>query len=187
MFMLYLIHGSVADQKTDAIVNAANRALAGGGGVDGAIHALAGPELDHACRKIGFCPTGQAVVTPSFNLEARTGCRFIVHTVGPIYARETPQCAREQLASCYRTSCEEARHAGARTISFCSISTGVYGYPLEEALPLALDILLAEAPSFDEIRFCLFKDAEFRQGKALAEQLFVCKDAPEGIAVEKLR
>ena len=87
MFMLYLIHGSVADQKTDAIVNAANRALAGGGGVDGAIHALAGPELDRACRKIGFCPTGQAVVTPSFNLEARTGCRFIVHTVGPIYAR----------------------------------------------------------------------------------------------------
>lgn len=187
MFMLYLIHGSVADQKTDAIVNAANRALAGGGGVDGAIHALAGPELDRACRKIGFCPTGQAVVTPSFNLEARTSCRFIVHTVGPIYARETPQRAREQLASCYRTSCEEARHAGACTISFCSISTGVYGYPLEEALPLALEILLAEAPSFDEIRFCLFKDAEFRQGKALAEKLFVYKDAPEGITVEKLR
>lgn len=185
--MLYLIHGSVADQPTDAIVNAANRALAGGGGVDGAIHALAGPELDRACRKIGFCPTGEAAVTPSFNLEARTGAKWIVHTVGPIYVRETPEHARALLASCYRTSCEKAKAEGARTISFCSISTGVYGYPLEEALPVALEVLLAESASFDEIRFCLFKDAEYRSGKALAERLAVCQEDEKGLLVESLR
>lgn len=170
--MLELLHASVVDQNVDAIVNAANRALAGGGGVDGAIHRAAGPELDRACARIGFCPTGGAVATPSFDLARKGGCRYIIHTVGPIYSRETPEKAQELLGSCYRSSCAAAEELGAKTIAFCSISCGVYGYPAEQALPLAWKILLEEAPHFDEIRFCLFTDTEWRLALPLAERLF---------------
>ncbi len=185
--MLELLHASVVDQKTDAIVNAANRALAGGGGVDGAIHTACGPELDRACRKIGFCPTGSAVITPSFDLERRTGCRFIIHTVGPIYFRETPEHASELLASCYRSSCRLAEEHGIRTISFCSISTGVYGYPMEDALPIAFRELLAASPAFEKIAFCLFTDEEYARGRTIAEAVANTHKEGSALIVDAMR
>lgn len=185
--MLELLHASVVDQATDAIVNAANRALAGGGGVDGAIHAAAGPELDRACRQIGFCPTGSAVITPSFNLATRGGCRFIIHTVGPIYFRETPEHASELLASCYRSSCKLAQSRDLRSISFCSISTGVYGYPMEEALPIALKELLAASPAFEKIEFCLFTDEEYARGRKIAEVAAITHEEGSALAIDRMR
>src|SRR5262245_6408163 len=127
-----LIQGNIVDQDVDAIVNAANSSLLGGGGVDGAIHHAAGPELLAECRTIGGCPTGEARITKGYRLKAR----YIIHTVGPIY-HSRPRDA-ELLASAYHSSLELAAQHGIRTIAFPSISTGAYGYPLGEAAPIAL-------------------------------------------------
>ncbi len=127
------IQGDITSETTDAIVNAANTRLARGGGVCGAIFAAAGPQLDAACAEIGGCATGDAVVTPGFSLPAR----FVVHTVGPVWhggANGEP----ELLASCYRRSLEVARDAGARSIAFPAISTGIFGYPPDAAAAIAV-------------------------------------------------
>ncbi len=137
---LQLTKQDITTMKVDAIVNAANSALLPGGGVCGAIFAAAGYEaLERACAKLGGCPTGQSVVTEGFSLPAR----YIVHTVGPIWHGGT-QGEPEQLASCYRTAIATAREHGCRSIAFPLVSSGIYGYPREQALRIAVETITAE-------------------------------------------
>jgi O-acetyl-ADP-ribose deacetylase (regulator of RNase III) len=138
------IRADITTLAVDAIVNAANRALAPGGGVCGAIFAAAGPELVDACEALGGCETGDAKVTPGFRLPAR----WIVHTVGPVW-HGGGQHEPEQLASCYRRSVEVARDTGARSIAFPAISTGIFGYPGEAAAEIAVRTLRACAGDLD--------------------------------------
>jgi O-acetyl-ADP-ribose deacetylase (regulator of RNase III) len=149
-----VVQGDITKQEVDAIVNAANETLSGGGGVDGAIHRAAGPELKRACRKFGGCPTGEARVTQGYLLPAR----YVIHTVGPVWHggdRGEP----EKLAACYRNSLKLAAENGVRTIAFPGISTGVYGYPPEDATALAMQTVkdcLAALPDIEEVRFVTF-------------------------------
>lgn len=138
---LELVQGDIAAQTTAVIVTAANRELAGGGGVDGVIHRAAGPELLRAIRRIGGTPTGTAVLTPAFRLEAQ-GVRAIIHAVGPIW-RGGGHGEADLLAGAYRHSLELAVGAGLPSIAFPAISTGVYGYPLEQAAAVALGTIRA--------------------------------------------
>lgn len=138
---LELVQGDIARQTTDAVVTAANSALMGGGGVDGAIHWAAGPGLLRAIRAIGGTPTGTAVITPAFELE-RQGVRYVIHAVGPIW-RGGQAGEAELLAGAYRRSLELALAHGCRSVAFPSISTGVYGYPLALAAHVALTTIQA--------------------------------------------
>lgn len=151
---LELVQGDITQQDIDAIVNAANPSLLGGGGVDGAIHRGAGPELLEECRTLGGCETGDAKITKGYNLKAK----HVIHTVGPVYRRDGAR-APELLASAYRRSMEVANANGLKSIAFPSISTGAYGYPLNEAAPIALktvaDFLKAH-PEIELVRFVLF-------------------------------
>ena len=153
---LRLIQGDITAQTTCALVTAANAQLAGGGGVDGAVHRAAGPGLLRAIRAIGGCPTGSAVITPAFELT-RQGVRHVVHAVGPIW-RGGDAGEAQLLASAYRTSAELALEAGCGSVAFPAISTGVYGYPLERAAAVALSTLhavLAAHPAL-ELRLVLY-------------------------------
>ena len=155
------IAANITTLAVDAIVNAANTALARGGGVCGAIFAAAGPQLDAACRALGGCATGDAKVTPGFALPAR----FIVHTVGPVW-RGGSNGEAELLASCYRRSVEVATEAGAASIAFPAISTGIFGYPSDEAAEVAVRTLRACAGDLD-VRLVAFDAETFRRYEAL--------------------
>lgn len=153
---LNLYMGDITELDVDAIVNAANSSLLGGGGVDGAIHRAAGPELLEYCRTLGGCETGQAKTTPGFNLAAR----WVIHTVGPVWrggARGEP----ELLASCYRESLARADEVGAGTVAFPAISTGVYGYPIEAAAAIAVETVHAAPTDVDEVIFVAFDQETF--------------------------
>ncbi len=143
----------ITQLAVDAIVNAANQSLLGGGGVDGAIHRAAGPQLLEECRGIGGCPTGEARITKGYRLPAR----HVIHTVGPVY-RGIPR-DKELLSACYRNSIELAVRHRLATIAFPAISCGVYGYPIGEACRIAVDTtvrLLENHPSLDKVIFVLF-------------------------------
>lgn len=155
--VLRAVHADITTLAVDAVVNAANSSLFGGGGVDGAIHRAAGPELLEACRGLGGCATGDAKATPGFRLPAR----FVVHTVGPVWNGGSSGEA-ELLTSCYRRSIAVAAGCGARSIAFPSISTGVYGYPFEAAAGIAVAAVrttLERFPSVEEVVFCCFSAA----------------------------
>jgi O-acetyl-ADP-ribose deacetylase (regulator of RNase III) len=147
--------GDITACQVDAIVNAANEALAGGGGVDGAIHRAAGAaELHRACAELGGCPTGDAKATPGFGLPAR----FIIHAVGPRW-RGGGQGEAELLASCYRRSLEVAEELGARSVAFPAISTGIYGYPADEAAAVAIRALRETSTGVERVQLVAFDDA----------------------------
>jgi O-acetyl-ADP-ribose deacetylase (regulator of RNase III) len=149
-----LVEGDITLQNTDAIVNAANKSLLGGGGVDGAIHRAAGPELLAECRTLNGCQTGEAKITKGYRLPAR----HVIHTVGPVY-RDGRQGEPELLANCYRNSLRVAVSNGLKTVAFPSISTGAYGYPIEAAAEIALETVgnfLTDHPQIEKVRFCLF-------------------------------
>ncbi|MGH9263242.1 MAG: O-acetyl-ADP-ribose deacetylase [Acidimicrobiales bacterium] len=150
---LEVVQGDITTEAVDAIVNAANSSLLGGGGVDGAIHRAAGPELVEACRPLAGCPTGEAKATPGFRLPAR----WVIHTVGPVW-RGGDSGEAELLASCYRRSLEVADELGARSVAFPAISTGIYGYPAEEAATVAVDTIGSTPTSVELVRLVAFDD-----------------------------
>jgi O-acetyl-ADP-ribose deacetylase (regulator of RNase III) len=145
------VRGDITRQDVDAIVNAANSSLLGGGGVDGAIHRAAGPELLERCRRLGGCRTGEAKLTPGFQLAAR----WIIHTVGPVW-RGGNHGEADLLASCYRTSLACADEVGANSVAFPAISTGIYGYPVAPAARIALDTVRSASTGVDLVRFVCF-------------------------------
>ncbi len=152
--VLELVEGDITQQDTEAIVNAANEELRVGGGVDGAINRAGGPKIQEEARKIGRCPTGQAVITTGGNLKAK----YVIHTVGPIY-RDGRRGEPELLASAYRESLKLASAKGIKSLAFPSLSTGVYGYPVPEAARIALTTVkeyLAGHPEIELVRFVLF-------------------------------
>lgn len=160
MSKLELVAGDITNQDTEAIVNAANPSLLGGGGVDGAIHRAGGPQILEECRKIGGCPTGEARITTGGRLAAK----WVIHTVGPVY-RDGSHGEAGLLASAYRNSLSLAEERNIKTVAFPSISTGAYGYPLTVAARIALttviDFLRAH-PSITLVRFVLFEETAYR-------------------------
>lgn len=166
---IHLKQGDITHEQVDAIVNAANESLLGGGGVDGAIHRAAGPELLAECRKVGGCPTGEARITAGHRLSAR----FVIHTVGPVYhdgSRGEPALLRSAYRSSFRLAAE---HRLAR-IALPAVSCGVYGYPLDEAAAIAIDAAIEATTTYDaltEVRFVLFSDRVLQAfERALAER-----------------
>jgi len=162
--MIRVVQADITTLKVDAIVNAANETLLGGGGVDGAIHRAAGPELLAKCRTLGGCPTGEAKITPGFKLPAK----WVIHTVGPAWhGGKSNEPAL--LAGCYRNSLELAHNHGIKTIAFPGISTGVYGYPKDEAAKIAVTIMREYENKFDVIIACCFSTGD----KVLYEKLLM--------------
>ncbi len=169
---LVLLTGDITRQDADAIVNAANSSLLGGGGVDGAIHRAGGPRILEECQayvaKHGRLPTGQAMITSGGNLPAK----FVIHTVGPIYSsRGSSSRQSDQLRECYVNSLKLAAEKGLKTVAFPSISTGAYRYPLNEAAPVALQAVkdfLAGESSIEEVRFVLFNQETYEAYAAAA-------------------
>ncbi len=156
MTTIELVRGDITRESVDAIVNAANSSLLGGGGVDGAIHRRGGPAILEDCRKLRAShfgkglPTGQAVATTAGDLDAR----WVIHTVGPVFSATEDRS--DLLASCYRESLRVADELGARTVAFPAISTGVYRYPMEDAARIAVDTVRTALTDVEEVRFVLF-------------------------------
>lgn len=171
-----LVEGDITRQRVDAIVNAANQTLLGGGGVDGAIHRAAGPELLAECRTLAGCPTGSAKITHGYRLPAR----FVIHAVGPVY-RDGRHGEPELLAGCYRTAMELAAQHGCRSIAFPAISCGVYGYPMRDAAQIALttvaEALQAGSP-VELVRFVLFGQSAYHTYRSVYDELFSPPPAP---------
>lgn len=173
--VLRLVQGDITQQAVDAIVNAANRHLAGGGGVDGAIHRAGGPVIAEECRAIrerqGECPPGEAVVTSGGNLSAR----HVIHAVGPIWQGGTAG-EDETLRRAYQNSLRQAIACGARTVAFPSISTGAYRFPIDRAAPIALkaiaDFVAAHPDAFDEVCMVLFSANDFAAYRDALARLF---------------
>ena len=162
-----VVRGDITTQAVDAIVNAANESLLGGGGVDGAIHRAAGPELLEECRRIGGCPTGQARITKGYRLPAH----WVIHTVGPVW-RGGDHDEPELLASCYRTSLAAAREKGCGIVAFPAISCGVYGYPLALAAKTSIQTVLGELANQrlpHTVRWVMFDDEAYRTWTELPE------------------
>jgi O-acetyl-ADP-ribose deacetylase (regulator of RNase III) len=159
MNRIELFRGDITKLKVDAIVNAANTTLLGGGGVDGAIHRAAGKNLLAECRKLNVCQTGDAKITKGYNLPAK----YVIHTVGPVWHGGNSG-ERKKLASCYRRSLEVASENEVKTIAFSNISTGVYGYPKTEAAEVALaevNQFLKNHSEIDRVIFCFFDEENF--------------------------
>ncbi|GGO05758.1 macro domain-containing protein [Microbispora rosea subsp. aerata] len=159
---IVLVEGDITEQRVDAVVNAANSSLMGGGGVDGAIHRRGGPEILEECRALratrygGGLPTGQAVATTAGRLPAR----WVIHTVGPVYSRSEDRS--HLLASCYRESLVVADALGATTVAFPAISTGIYRWPVEDAARIAITAVRRATPAVvEEVRFVLFNTAAY--------------------------
>ncbi|TDD41127.1 O-acetyl-ADP-ribose deacetylase [Nonomuraea terrae] len=156
-----LVPGDITEQQVDAVVNAANSSLMGGGGVDGAIHRRGGPEILEECRKLRASPfgkglpTGQAVATTAGRLPAR----WVIHTVGPVYSRSEDRSGL--LASCYRESLRVADELGARSVAFPAISTGAYGWPMDDAARIALEAVRQAHTQVEDLRFVLFDAAAY--------------------------
>jgi O-acetyl-ADP-ribose deacetylase (regulator of RNase III) len=156
-----LVKGDITEQRTDAVVNAANSSLMGGGGVDGAIHRRGGPEILEECRKLRAghygkgLATGKAVATTAGRLPAK----WVIHTVGPVYSMSVDRS--ELLASCYRESLRVADSLGARSVAFPAISTGIYGWPMDDAARIALDTVRQADTSVEDVRFVLFDSAAY--------------------------
>lgn len=176
--LLELVQGDITQEETDAIVNAANSSLLGGGGVDGAIHRAAGPELLAETRTLGGCETGDAKISGGYRLKAK----HVIHTVGPIYRRDDPDVPR-LLASAYRRSMEVATAHNLESIAFPAISTGVYGYPMREAAHTALtsimDFLSQETSSITLVRFVLFTADAVEQFRHVLGEVAAAHDMPD--------
>jgi len=168
--LVVVCQGDITDEDTDVIVNAANEDLARGGGVCGAIHMVAGPGLERECDNIGGCTTGEAVMTEAYDLP----CKAVVHAVGPIYGGGAGQEEADQLASCYFESLCLAAGAGYKTIAFPSISTGTYGYPVDQASRVALVAIkegLEENPEISEVRLVCYSIGDFEEYQEALDEL----------------
>ncbi|KAG5923229.1 hypothetical protein E4U61_004035 [Claviceps capensis] len=171
-----LLRGDITKIQIDAIVNAANNSLLGGGGVDGAIHRAAGPELLSECRELGGCATGDAVLTKGYGLPAK----HVIHTVGPIYSKSKPLESERVLRSCYEKSLRLASNEGLKTIAFSAISTGVYGFPSRDAAEVACDtvrtFLEHEGSGLEKVVFVVFQEKDEDVYKEVLPKYFPSED-----------